>query len=89
MNVDSAVTWLSWALAALGAVALVLLVLVRRWAGRAVVVGVAALLAVVVFAVRLQIAAIPVDNPEPLCTNGVSWFGMHLTGPDSLCAKYR
>ena len=89
MNVDSAVTWLTWLLAGLGAAALVLLVLVRRWAGRLVVIGAAALLLVVLFAVRQQISAIAVDDPEPLCTNGVSWFGVQLSGPDELCAKYR
>jgi hypothetical protein len=67
----------------------VLLVLVRRWAGRLVVIGAAALLLVVVFAVRQQIGAIAQDSPEPLCTDGVSWFGVQLTGPDSLCARYR
>lgn len=89
MNVDSAVGWLTWLLAGLGAAALVLLVLVRRWAGRLVVIGAAALLLVVVFAVRQQIGSIALDHPEPLCTNGISWFGVQLTGPDSLCAKYR
>ena len=89
MNVDTAVSWLTWLLAGFGAAALVLLVLVRRWAGRLVVVGTAALLLVVVFAVRQQIGAIAGDDPEPLCTGGVSWFGVQLTGPDSLCAKYR
>ena len=89
MNTDSAVTWLTWLLAGIGAVAVVLIVMIRRWAGRAVVLGLAALLLVVVFAVRAQISAIPADSPEPLCKGGVSWFGVHLTGPDSLCAKYR
>lgn len=89
MDVDTAVSWLTWLLAGLGAAALVLLVLVRRWAGRLVVIGTAALLLVVVFAVRQQIGAISVDNPEPLCTHGVSWFGVQLSGPDSLCAQYR
>jgi hypothetical protein len=89
MDVDAAVTWLTWLLAGLGAAAVVLLVLLRRWAGRLVVIGSAALLLVVVFAVRQQIGAIAVDNPEPLCTDGVSWFGVQLTGPDSLCSKYR
>ena len=89
MTVDTAVSWLTWLLAGLGAVAVVLLVFVRRWAGRVLVVGIAALFLVVVFAVRQQISAIPTDNPEPLCNGGVSWFGVHLTGPDTLCAKYR
>lgn len=89
MDVDTATSALTWLLAGLGAAAVVLLVLVRRWAGRLVVIGMAALLLVVVFAVRQQIGAVAGDNPEPLCTNGVSWFGVQLTGPDSLCAKYR
>ncbi|SDO47128.1 hypothetical protein SAMN04515671_1042 [Nakamurella panacisegetis] len=89
MNVDTAVTDLTWLLAALAAVAVVLLVLIRRWAGRVVVIGVAALLLIVVFAVRQQIGAISSENPEPLCNGGVSWFGVHLTGPDAFCAKYR
>lgn len=89
MNVDTATTSLTWLLAGLAAAALVVLVLVRRWAGRLVVVGVAALLLVVVFAVRQQIGAIAVDDPEPLCAGGVSWFGVQLTGPDTLCAEYR
>lgn len=89
MNVDTAVTYLTWLLAGLGAIAVVLLVLIRRWAGRIVVIGVAALLLIVVFAVRHQIGAISTDTPEPLCNGGVSWFGVHLTGPDAFCAKYR
>jgi hypothetical protein len=89
VDVDSVVSWLTWLLAGLGAAAVVLLVLVRRWAGRLVVIGAAALLLVVVFAVRQQIGAIAQDSPEPLCTDGVSWFGVQLTGPDSLCARYR
>lgn len=89
MNVDTAVTWLSWLLAGVGAVALVLLVFVRRWAGRFVVIGLSALLLVVFFAVRQQISSIPVDNPAPLCNGGVSYFGVQLTGPDVLCTRYR
>ncbi len=89
MNVDTAVSWLTWLLAGLGAAAVVLLVVIRGWAGRAVVLGIAALFLVVVFAVRHQIAAISTDDPEPLCNGGVSWFGVQLSGPDLLCAKYR
>ncbi len=89
MDVDAAVTWLTWLLAGLGAAALVLLVLVQRWAGRLVVIGSAALLLVVVLAARQQIGAIAGDSPEKHCTNGFSWFGVQLTGPDALCAKYR
>lgn len=89
MNVDTVVAWLTWALAGLGAAAVVLLVLARRWAARLLVIGAAALLLVVLFAVRQQIGAIAVDDPEPLCTNGVSWFGVQLTGSDALCTKYR
>ncbi len=89
MNVDTAVTYLTWLLAGLGAIAVVLLVLMRRWAGRVVVIGVAALFLIVVFAVRHQIGQISADAPEPLCNGGVSWFVVHLTGPDAFCVKYR
>jgi hypothetical protein len=89
MNTDSAVTWLTWLLAGLAAAALVLVVVIRRWAGRLVVVGVAALLLVVGFTARQQIGSIASDSPEPLCSGGVIWFGVHLTGPDALCSKYR
>lgn len=89
MNVDSALNWLTWLLAGCGAIAAVLLVMVRGWAGRIIVVGVAALLLVMVFAVRHQISSIYTDTPEPLCNGGVSYFGIHLSGPDALCAKYR
>ncbi|MET3804593.1 hypothetical protein ABIB25_001588 [Nakamurella sp. UYEF19] len=89
MNVDTAVTWLTWLLAGVGAIGVVLLVFVRRWAGRLVVIGIAALLLVVFFAVRQQISSIAVDNPAPLCNGGVSYFGVQLTGPDVLCTKFR
>jgi hypothetical protein len=89
VNVDSAVTWLTWLLAGLGAVAVVLMVMIRRWAGRILVVGIAALLLIVVFAVRHQISSISTDDPEPLCNGGISYFGVPLSGPAALCAKYR
>jgi hypothetical protein len=89
VNVDTAVTWLTWVLAGLGAGAAVLLVMIRRWAGRLIVVGVAALLLVVVFAVRQQIASVSTDTPEPLCNGGISYFGVQLSGSKAFCAKYR
>ncbi len=52
-------------------VALVLLVLIRGWAGRTMVIGAAVLLLTPTFAVRQQIGSIPIENPEPLCTGGV------------------
>lgn len=89
VNVDTAVIYLTWVLAGFGAAAVVLLVLIRRWAGRVVVLGVAAIILIVLLAVRHQFSTITTDNPEPLCNGGVSWFGVHLTGPDAFCAKYR
>lgn len=89
MDVDRLVTWLTWLLAGLGASAAVLLVMIRRWAGRVIVVGVAALLLLVVFAVRHQISSISTDSPEPLCHGGISYFGVQLTGSPALCAEYR
>ncbi len=89
MNVDTAVTWLTWLLAGAGAIAAVLLVVIRRWAGRLIVVGVAALLLILIFAVRHQISSVSTDSPEPLCNGGISYFGIQLSGPQALCAKYR
>lgn len=89
MDVDRLVTWLTWVLTGLGAVAAVLLVMIRRWAGRVIVVGTAALLLLVVFAVRHQISSISTDSPEPLCNGGIGYFGVPLTGSPALCTKYR
>jgi len=89
VSTDFAVTWLTWVLAGGAAIALVLLVLIRGWAGRTMVIGAAVLLLTPTFAVRQQIGSIPIENPEPLCTGGVDWFGVHLTGRQQLCARYR
>jgi hypothetical protein len=89
MNTDAAVTWLTWIVAALGAAALVGVVLVRRWAGRLAVLGVAALLVIGGLAVRSQLSSLPTDSPRALCTGGVSWFGITLSGPSDVCARYR
>ncbi len=89
MSVDSAITWLTWILALVGAAALVGVVLTRRWAGRIAVLAAAALLAVAMIAVRVQLTHLPEDSPSALCTGGVSWFGIHLHGSDEFCAPYR
>ena len=88
MDLDAALRWLTWTLAIIAAVAVVLLVMARRWALRFIVAGSAGALLVVVFAVRAQLAAIPTDEPESLCHEGISWFGVQLHGSSQLCRLY-
>ena len=89
MSTDTALTTLTWILAALAAATLVGIVLVRRWAARILVLAIGALLIVTGVAARVNIASLATDNPEALCRSGASWFGLHLTGPDEVCVKYR
>ncbi len=89
MTVSAASTVLTWAMVTIGAAAVVSVILLQRWAARILVIGVALLFCVVAFAVRDQISALPVENPGALCNDGVSWFGIELTGSEELCAKYR
>lgn len=89
MTTDTAVTILTWILAAVAAAAIVLLFVVRSWLVRAVVLGAAALLLLASWAVRTQISNIAVDSPGTLCAGGVSWLGLELTGTDELCLPYR
>ena len=90
MTTDSLLTWLAWALAVVGAAAVVLaLVVARKTVSRILVIAVAALVFLLVLAVRLQIASIADDEPRLLCAGGVSWFGLQLSGSDRLCADYR
>lgn len=89
MTTDTAVTILTWTLAVVAAIAVVLLFVVRSWLLRVVVIGAAALLLLGSWAVRTQISNIAADSPGTLCTGGVSWLGLDLTGSDELCRKYR
>lgn len=89
VNVSTATTVLTWAMVTLGAAAVVCAVLLKRWAARILVVAVAVLIGVIAFAARQEIAALPNDNPGALCTDGVSWFGIRMSGDAELCAKYR
>lgn len=89
MSTDTAITTLTWILAGLAAATLVGIVLVRRWAGRVLVLAVGVLLLVIGIAARVDISSLATDSPEALCRSGATWFGLHLTGPEDLCTRYR
>ncbi len=47
------------------------------------------MLAVIAFAAREQVGAIPQDHPSELCHGAVTWFGIELTASDEFCAAWR
>ena len=50
--------------------------------------AVAAMIAILAFAARAQIDAIPRDSPSELCHGAVRWFGMELTASEDFCAAW-
>ncbi|MTD16011.1 hypothetical protein GIS00_18910 [Nakamurella sp. YIM 132087] len=89
MNTTSAQTWLIWLIAIVAAAAAVCLFVLHRWAARIAVLAAAAMLLIGAIAVRSQIGDLARESPRALCTGGVSWFGITLTGPDEICVDYR
>lgn len=89
MSVNTLSTALLWCIAGIVVVAAVLCALTHRWAARVLVLAVAAMVAVVAFAARAQVSAIPRDSPSELCHGGVRWFGIDLTASDEFCASWR
>jgi hypothetical protein len=78
-----------WIIAGVLVLAAVLCAVIHRWAGRILVLAVAAMLAVIAFAAREQVGAIPQDHPSELCHGAVTWFGIELTASDEFCAAWR
>ena len=89
MSVDTLSTALLWAIAGVVVLAAVGMVVARRLAARVLIGAVAVLLAIVAFAARAQVSAIPRDSPSELCHHGVRWFGIDLTASDAFCVDWR
>ena len=89
MAVETLSTALLWTIAGVVVVAAVLCAVLRRWAARVLVLAVAAMIAILAFAARAQIDAIPRNSPSELCHGAVRWFGMELTASEDFCAAWR
>jgi hypothetical protein len=89
VSIDGLATGLLWGMAALLVLAVIGSVVVHRLAARVLIGAVAVLLALGAFAARQQISALPGDHLSELCTGGVRWFGIDLTGSDAQCAGWR
>jgi hypothetical protein len=87
--VDGLATGLLWGIAALLVLAAIGCVVVHRLAARVLIGAVAVLLALAAFAARQQVSALPGEHLAELCTGGVRWFGIDLTGSDAQCAGWR
>lgn len=89
MSADGLATGLLWGIAALVVLAAIGCVVVHRAAARVLIVAVALLLGLGAFAANRQISALSSEHASELCTGGVRWFGIDLTGSDALCAGWR
>ena len=89
MSVNALATGLLWGIAGVVVLAAVGCAVVHRLAARVLVVSIAVLLALGAWAAHSQISAMPEDHLAELCTGGVNWFGIDLTGSDEQCAEWR
>lgn len=89
MSVDTLSSVFLWIIAGVLVLAAVLCAVIHRWAGRILVLAVAAMIAVLAFGAREQVDAIPQDHPSELCHGAVTWFGIRLTASDEFCAAWR
>lgn len=89
MSADALSTGLLWGIAVVVVLAAIGCALVHRLAARVLIVAVAALLALGAFAAHHQVSALPSQHLAELCSGGVNWFGITLSGSDTQCAGWR
>lgn len=89
MSANGLATGLLWGIAGVVVLAAVGCAVVHRAAARVLIVAVAVLLVLGAWAAHSQISALPSEHLAELCTGGVNWFGVELTGSDEQCAGWR
>lgn len=89
MSADALATGLLWGVAGVVVLAAVGCAVVHRLAARVLILAVAVLLALGAYAAHRQVSALPSEHLAELCTGGVNWFGLELTGSDEQCAGWR
>ncbi len=89
MSVTGLSSLLLWAIAGVFVVGAVTVAVAHQSAARIAVGAVAVLIGLVLFAAHQQVSSLPADSPGALCTGGVNWFGITVTGSDALCTDYR
>jgi len=89
VSANALATGLLWGIAGLVVLAAVGCAVVHRLAARILIVAVGVLLGLGMWAAHSQISALPGEHLAELCTGGVNWFGIELTGSDEQCAGWR
>ncbi len=85
MTASGLAVGLLWAVAAVVVLAAVGLLAIRRTAGRVALAAGSLLVALMLWGLHLQVAAIASDNLPALCSGGAQWFGLELHASQSDC----
>ncbi|AZI59095.1 hypothetical protein EH165_14055 [Nakamurella antarctica] len=89
MTITTVSTAAIWIMVLVGAAGIVLAVLAKRVAAKVFAAFFAALIVLVVFAIRDHVVSLGETNVDALCAGRVSFFGVDLVGDSDRCPAAR